>query len=180
MIYYIWNKKDIVCRIKWLFYPFWFSHDVLFIRQLFNADGSLMTYQELVSKYYIIIPIIEFNTAINAIPDAVIILFKNTAGHNPQPIIINPSIQTWNWSNLKIWSLLAKYLINNKVRELSFKIIHWFYPSSFSTAFQKAYRCKLLLLWRTPWRYLAYIWPSGISTNAETPRDRSSLFLITR
>ncbi len=165
--YYIWNNKDIVYRNKSLFYPHWFTQNILLVLQLFNPDGSLMTYQEFNSKYNIIVPLNEFNTVIKAIPNGVIMLLKSTAGHNLTLLPIDPTkleigqicfsstrnsnrsirklfqkdvvsipyvVSYWNFffNNLdwkKIWNLPARYLINNKAKEVSFKIIHRVYPS---------------------------------------------------
>ena len=165
--YYIWNNKDILYRNKSLFYPFWFTNNILLVHQLFNPDGSLMTYNEFILKYKIIIPINEFNIIMNAIPDGVIMLFKGTAQQNPTLLPLDPTklkigqicfsatrnsnrrirslfqkdivsvpyvvtywntfIDNLNWK--KIWNLPARYMINNKVKEVSFKRIIRFYPT---------------------------------------------------
>lgn len=165
--YYIWNNKDILFRNKCLFYPSWFSHNILLVHQLFNPDGSLMTYEEFTQKYSILLPIKEFNIIRNAIPNGVIMLFNSTAGQSQTllPIDLNrleigpicfsstrdsnrrirslfqrdvvsvPYVVAY-WNSLvnsldweKIWNLPAKYLISNKTKEVSYKIIHRFYPS---------------------------------------------------
>lgn len=132
--------KDITYRNKSLFYPYWFTHNILLVHQLFNSNGSLMTHQDFMLKYSIVIPISEFNIVISAIPARVIMLFKSTAGQNPTVLSIDPTklemsqicLSSTRSSNHHIRSLFQKEVVsvpyvvaywNNFVNNLDWKKI---------------------------------------------------------
>lgn len=70
--------------------------------------------------------------------------------------ICNHLLNNLDWK--KIWNLPARYMINNNVKEVSFKIIHRIYPSKvFFYKVLKCYQYKLLFLYGMPWRCLSFV-----------------------
>ncbi len=48
MMYYIWNKQDILYKNKnkSLNFDYWFENNIIVVSQLLNNDGVLLTYKE--------------------------------------------------------------------------------------------------------------------------------------
>ena len=87
-----------------------------------------MTYQDFKLKYSIIIPIDQFNIIINAIPDAVIMLFKRTAGLNPTFLPIDPTkLETSQvcFSSTRNSNRRIRYLFQKDVVSIPYVVAYW-------------------------------------------------------
>jgi len=150
-----------------LFLENWYDHGIYLVKQLFNCNGVLLSYSELLKKYGIPIPPKEYAIVFDAIPSGVIMLLKSSFTSELTLLNLDPAVTSvgqicfctkksnnncniralfqkdiisvpnvvsyWNsftpdlnWK--KIWCLPSKYMITNKIKEVSFKIIHRFYP----------------------------------------------------
>lgn len=117
-------------------------------------DGVIMLFKSTAGQNPTLLPIDPTKLEIGQI------CFSSTRKNNrgirslfQQDVVSIPYVVTyWNTfiNNLdwkKIWNLPARYMINNKMKEVSFKIIHRFYPLKvFFTTLQKEYRCELFFL----------------------------------
>lgn len=166
--YSIWNNKDILYKNRSIFFGEWFNNNIIWVRQLFDSNGVLFSYQEFLQHYRIPITPKQYAIVFDAIPSGVLMLFKSNMSvsvpdipftdvtdspvgnvcFNPSGcknnrkiralfqgniVSVPPAISYWNSrvNNLcwkKIWSLPQKFFVVNKVKEVSFKIIHRCYP----------------------------------------------------
>lgn len=166
--YSIWNNKDILYKNRSIFFGEWFNSNIIWVRQLFNSNGVLFSYEEFLQYYGIPITPKQYAIVFDAIPSGVLMLFKSSMSVNildaPFTVVTDspvgkicfspsgsknnckiralfqynivsvcPVISYWNSrvNNLcweKIWSLPQKFFVVNKVKEVSFKIIHRCYP----------------------------------------------------
>uniref|UniRef100_A0A3P9L5I7 Reverse transcriptase domain-containing protein n=1 Tax=Oryzias latipes TaxID=8090 RepID=A0A3P9L5I7_ORYLA len=74
--FYIWNNTNILYKNKSLFFPYWFQNNILYVNQLFNSGGCLMSYNQFLTTYNIPVTPKEFAIVMDAIPKGVIMLFK--------------------------------------------------------------------------------------------------------
>ncbi len=81
---------------------------------------------------------------------AIRLLFQKEFVSKPSAIFYwSKFIGNINWK--KVWLLPNKYLITNKIKEISFKILHKCYPAKhFFYQIYWRYRCKLFILFITP------------------------------
>lgn len=166
--YYLWNNKDILHKNKSLFFDNWFKNNLLLVGQLFNSQGRLYNYVEILQKYNIPISAEEYAIVYNAIPSGVSFLLQGTTFPWPctysfsltdtfvgnecfsidcpknnykiralfqEKLTTLPYIIPY-WNNIveniyweKVWSLPHKYLLTNKIKETTFKMIHKCYPT---------------------------------------------------
>lgn len=85
--YMIWNNCNILYKNKSLYLPNWIENDILYVKQLFNANNVLMSYSEFLNTYQIPVTPKDFAIVMDAIPSGVISLFK---GYSPSPAEIIP------------------------------------------------------------------------------------------
>lgn len=168
--YLIWNNKDILYKNKSLFLANWVEKQVLLVNQLFDNHGQLLSYSEFLNTFQFLVTPKEYAIVFGAIPNGVIMLFKNSNISSPVPVslpnpLLSPVGKTcfthtlrnankniralfqkesvsvpyvvsyWNrfvvdiiWK--KVWRIPNQYLLTNKVKEVSFKIIHKYYPAN--------------------------------------------------
>ena len=70
----LWNNRNILIDKKPVFYRRWFSHNIVFIRDLFNRHGNLCSYSEFKTLYNLQVPFTTFYGLVDAIPS----LWKKT------------------------------------------------------------------------------------------------------
>ena len=165
---YIWNNRCVLFKNKSLFFDRWFENSIIYVTQLIDRNGVLLSYSDFLGNFGIPVTPKEYATVMGAIPDAILMLLKGTVRVDNTPLLdpvetmvgsvcLSPKIKNANrgiralfqnniisipsavsyWSrfvdglNWKvIWNLPYKYLLTNKVREVSFKLIHRYYPTS--------------------------------------------------
>ena len=149
-----------------MFLENWFDHGIYLVKQLFDSNGVLLSYSELLNKYGIPIPPKEYAVVFDANPSGVIMLLKSSITSELTLLKLDPAVTSvgqicfctkksnnncniralfqkdiisvpnlasywnsftpdFNWK--KIWCLPSKYMITNKMKEVTFKIIHRFY-----------------------------------------------------
>lgn len=91
--YYIWNNRDILYKHKSLFLENWFTHGIILVSQLFNSNGTLLSYSEFLNKYTLPIPPKEYAVVFDAIPSGVIMLLKSVLLPESDPLPLEP-VQT--------------------------------------------------------------------------------------
>ncbi len=164
---YIWNNENILYKNKSLFYRKWFDHGIIYVKQLVNDGGQLLSYQEFMNKFQFPVPPKEYAVVFDAVPGGVLQLLRSSGTYdfifptdgsfNSQIFVgeiditkrrcsnkyIRNCMQTttlplgqsfWNsfygeisWQ--KAWMVGEKFCLNNKVKEVSFKILHKIYPT---------------------------------------------------
>lgn len=72
----IWNNELITINKKSIFYPRWFEKGIHNIISLFDCSGSILTYDQFLSRYCFPVPFKEFNLLIKAIPKELTQTFK--------------------------------------------------------------------------------------------------------
>ena len=70
----LWNNRNILIDKKPVFYRRWFSHNIVYIRDLFNRHGNLCSYSEFQTLYNLQVPFTTFYGLVDAIPS----LWKKT------------------------------------------------------------------------------------------------------
>uniref|UniRef100_A0A8C6M3H9 Reverse transcriptase domain-containing protein n=1 Tax=Nothobranchius furzeri TaxID=105023 RepID=A0A8C6M3H9_NOTFU len=74
--YLIWNNRNIVYKNKSLFFSNWVEKQIIFVNQLYNTNGQLMSYTELLNTYKFPATPKEYAVLFAAIPMGVRMLFK--------------------------------------------------------------------------------------------------------
>uniref|UniRef100_A0A1A8GMK6 Reverse transcriptase domain-containing protein n=1 Tax=Nothobranchius korthausae TaxID=1143690 RepID=A0A1A8GMK6_9TELE len=174
--YLIWNNRNIVYKNKSLFFSNWVEKQIIFVNQLYNTNGELMSYTELLNTYKVPATPKEYAILFAAIPMGVRMLFKgvlpvvppisppdpvNTyvgkvcliehknSNRNIRALFQRESLSVpyvifyWNsfvtdisWK--RVWTIPNKYFVTNKVKEVSFKILHKCYPANhYMTKFKR-------------------------------------------
>ena len=70
----LWNNRNILIDKKPVFYRRWFSHNIVYIRDLFNRHGNLCSYSAFKTLYNLEVPFTTFYGLVDAIPS----LWKKT------------------------------------------------------------------------------------------------------
>ncbi len=68
--YLIWNNKNLLYKRKSLFFEHWFKKFIIFVSQLFNQNGSICNYSEILAKHGIPVSPKEFAIVADAVPHA--------------------------------------------------------------------------------------------------------------
>ena len=79
---YIWNNENIFYKNKSLFYRKWFDHGIIYVKQLFNAGGQLLSYQEFINKFQLPVPPKGFTVVFEALPRGLLHLFKSSGTYD--------------------------------------------------------------------------------------------------
>ena len=56
----LWDNRKLKIANRHIFYKRWYENRIYFIKDLFNADGILMTYNQFIQKYNLTINFMEF------------------------------------------------------------------------------------------------------------------------
>lgn len=75
---YIWNNQDICFKHKTLFFKSWVDHNMLLVRQLFNKEGHMFTYEEFLSEFNFPVPPREYAIIFDAIPSGLKMLLSSS------------------------------------------------------------------------------------------------------
>ena len=73
----IWNNADIKVKNKSLFLSRWFENGIHNIISLFDRSGTILTYEEFLSRHGLPVPFREFNSVTKAIPKGLTQLIKS-------------------------------------------------------------------------------------------------------
>lgn len=76
--YCIWNNKDILFKNKSLFYHTWFNEGIIWVKQLINSNGYLLSYTEFLDKFKIPVKPRDFAIVLDAISKTVVFLLRNS------------------------------------------------------------------------------------------------------
>lgn len=76
-----------------------FNNNIVLLSQLFHQDGQLYNYAEFIRHYGIPIPLKLFSIVFNAVPSAIISLFKGFKVNNNHPVFVDATEE----SGGKIW-----------------------------------------------------------------------------
>ena len=76
--YYIWNNKDIQYKKKSLYYGNWVANGIVLVKQLLNADGQLLKYNEFLSKFQFAVTPREYAIVVDAVPRSVLQLLRGS------------------------------------------------------------------------------------------------------
>lgn len=79
----IWNNKDIRSKNKTLFIDCWVKNGILFVTQLLNEKGHLLTYTEFLNG--IPLTLKEFVVVLDAIPSGLLKLMQGNVMFNDNP-----------------------------------------------------------------------------------------------
>uniref|UniRef100_A0A8C2C6C1 Reverse transcriptase domain-containing protein n=1 Tax=Cyprinus carpio TaxID=7962 RepID=A0A8C2C6C1_CYPCA len=77
----LWNNLDIKIRKRSIFFDKWFNKNIIFVADLFNSNGDLLSYECFMNIHHCPVPFKEFNSVIKAIPDGLICLMKASLTH---------------------------------------------------------------------------------------------------
>ena len=64
----LWNNRNILIHKKPVFFRRWFSHNIVYIRDLFKRHGNLCSYSEFKTLYNLQVPFTTFYGLVDAIP----------------------------------------------------------------------------------------------------------------
>jgi hypothetical protein len=74
---FLWNNNNITIKNTSLFYPKWFERNIVNILSLFDEHGSIMSYENFITKHSFPIPFKELNAVTKAIPSGLSHLIKS-------------------------------------------------------------------------------------------------------
>lgn len=83
----IWNNENITEGNKSLYFQNWVQKNIIFIKDLFNNDGQLMSYEAFLQKQTFPVKPKEYRSVINSIPSGLIELMK---GYDKQHDTLDP------------------------------------------------------------------------------------------
>uniref|UniRef100_A0A3P9JF49 Reverse transcriptase domain-containing protein n=1 Tax=Oryzias latipes TaxID=8090 RepID=A0A3P9JF49_ORYLA len=111
----LWNNRTVIVGRKSLFKQDWFDRNILFVTDLTDSDGNLLTFSSFIDKYSLTCSLKEFKKVCRAIPAALIHLIKNTVFTPLRTIISLPKLQI-NGCNFLDFKL-NNNLLNNCLKE---------------------------------------------------------------
>ena len=78
---YIWNNQHIQHRNKTIFYKSWFDQGILWVNQLIDKHGQILSYNQFINKYHLTISQTEYTTVSNTVPVEIQQLLKGSQFH---------------------------------------------------------------------------------------------------
>ena len=85
----LFNNKEILVGGRPVFIKEWFDNNILFIRDLLNSNGQLLSFQEFHHKYNCNTNFLQFHQVTSAIPKYLVIKARNTEPLTNEPYIRN-------------------------------------------------------------------------------------------
>ena len=90
----LFNNKEILVGGKPIYISEWFNNNILFIQDLLNSNGQLMSYQEFKNKFACKTNFLQFYQVVSAIPKHLVTKAKNTVPLESELYVDNsPSFQ---------------------------------------------------------------------------------------
>lgn len=111
----LWNNRTALINRKTVFKQDWFDKKILYVKDMLNDEGKLLTYASFTNKYQLSCTLKDFNKICRAIPSALIHLIRNTLLISHNVVISLPKLQIaeFNVSDFK----LTNKILNNCFKE---------------------------------------------------------------
>jgi len=70
-VFLLWNNKDILYKNKSLFFENWYRNNIVLVGQLYDTNGRLYSYSEILQKCQIPVSVKEYAIVFDAIPSGI-------------------------------------------------------------------------------------------------------------